>query len=99
MTADRREGERLSVLRRIIIIAGKKRYDGYTIDISRGGISFIAAGEIVRGPAELQIPELRSFLRGNIVDMEESDPRRLRRYHMTFLSPMESSEIELITAI
>ncbi|MFZ5627588.1 MAG: PilZ domain-containing protein [Spirochaetota bacterium] len=98
-TAERRADERYSVLRRVIIIVGKKRYDGYTIDISRRGISFIAAGEVPRGPVELQIPELRSFLSGRIVDLEESDPRRLRRYHAEFTTPLESGELDRITAI
>lgn len=99
VTADRRKGERLSLLRRVIIIAERRRFDGYTIDVSRGGISFIAAGEIPLGPTELQIPELNSFLKGNVVDIEANDPRRLRRYHLQFITPLDRSEIERMTQI
>jgi hypothetical protein len=96
---ERRSDERYSVLRRVIIIVEKSRYNGYTIDIARCGISFIAAGEIPLGAVELQIPDVRSFLSGKIVAVEESDPRRLRRYHVEFTAPLESAEIERIVTI
>lgn len=99
ITGDRRQYPRYSLLRRMILISGKKRYDSYTLDISAGGLAFIAAGEIPLAEAEIQIPELRVFLPGKVVDSQVSDPRRLKRYHLAFHTPLAEAEIARICAL
>lgn len=95
---DRRRFDRHRILQRLILVIGRRRFDGYSYDISQGGMSVILAEAVTSGTASVQIPEHRLFFEGNILCCMPLDPQGLKRYRLEFHQPIGQEVLHKLIA-
>ncbi len=92
----RRRFPRHEFVHPMVLLVGRHRHDGYTYDISQGGISFVLTDTVAAGPCTLELTGLQKSFMGRILEPLPALNGKTPRYRMEFAKPLETYTLKIL---
>lgn len=84
LATERRRFARHEFVQPMVALIGRHEHDGYTYDISQGGLSFILAAVIEAGPATVELRSLGRRFQGRVLEPLPNRDGKTLRYRLEF---------------
>lgn len=96
---DRRRYPRQEFIHPIVVSMGAHSYEGYSYDLSQGGISFVLPEVIVAGPATLDLPTMKKRFQGRVLEPLPVSNGKAMRYRLEFARIIDMNEVTIMLAV